>query len=314
MAPPTTSVSYRSRRLLGITEVRREKMSLASRRLSEITWAVMKHRMGGPGVAILAFFIGMALAAPFLTSLGIIADPEARVGSITEPSSWAHPFGTDHNGKHILARVIHGSRISLLVGLLASVIASILGTIVGLVSGFYGRWVDESLMRVNDILLSLPWLALLIVLAAILGGQLTVGIIIVAIGLTSWNFAARVVRPQVLSVKERAFIERAKAAGAGDIAILRKHIFPNVFPLVFANTILTVAVAILSESSLAFLGRVDPRSLSWGVILFEAEQAGATLNGWWSWIVIPGLALVFVILGFSLLGYALDEVLNPRLR
>ena len=297
-----------------MTEVRREKTVLALRRLQEIVRAVLKHRVGGPGIGILVFFVALAFAVPFLTSAGFIPNPEARVDEIFLQPSWAHPFGTDQNGRDIFSRVLWGSRISLLVGFLASVIASVLGTIVGLASGYWGGWRDESLMRLNDILLSLPWLALLIVLAAVLGGKLSLDIIIVAIGVTSWNFTARVVRAQVLTVKERVFVERARAAGAGNFSIIRKHIFPNVFPLVFANTILTVAVAILSESTLAFLGRVDPRALSWGVVLFEAEQASATLNGWWAWIVMPGLCLVFVILGFSLLGYALDEVLNPRLR
>jgi peptide/nickel transport system permease protein len=303
-------LAYWLRRRLGISEVRREKLVLALRRMQDIVSQTIHHRMGRIGVAILIFFVVLAIIAPLL--------PLPYYDGSYFPQylgpSWEHPFGTDHLGRDILSRVVWGSRVSLLVGFLASVIAGVLGTLVGLVSGFYGGWRDEVLMRVNDILLSLPWLALLIVLAQILGGQLSLEVIILTIGLTSWNFTARVVRAQVLSVRERVFVERAKASGASGMSILRKHIFPNVFPLVFANTILTVAVAILSEATLAFLGKVQTGTLSWGVVLHEAERNSAILNGYWAWIVMPGLALVFVILGFSLLGYALDEILNPKLR
>ncbi len=306
--------SYRAsswlRHAFGMTEVRREKLRLGWKRFEEVMVAILKNRMGSVGLAILIFFAFVALAAPYLP----IPAPEAAIYPRLADPSWAHPFGTDFNGKDILSRVIWGSRISLLVGLTASVIAAVLGTLVGLAAGYWGGWKDEVLMRVNDVFLSLPWLVLLIVVAYILGGGLSLGVIIFAIGITSWNSTARVVRAQVLSVKERAFVERARSAGAGEWQIIRKHIFPNVFPLVFANTILTVAVAILSESTLAYLGKTDPRNLSWGWILEEASSHSAVLIGKWAWIVMPGLALVFVILGFSLLGYALDEVLNPKLR
>jgi len=310
MAYPSSSVVYWFRRRFGMSEVRREKLVLTMTRFREISSAVVHHRMGGIGVAILTFFVTMAIVAPLLP----LPYWDASLFPSFQNPSWEHPFGTDQNGRDIFARVIWGSRVSLLVGFLASVIAGVLGTLVGLVSGFWSGWQDEVLMRINDILLSLPWLALLIVLAQVLGGQLSLEVIILTIGLTSWNFTARVVRAQVLSVKERVFVERARASGASGISILRKHIFPNVFPLVFANTILTVAVAILSESTLAFLGKVKVGTLSWGVILHEAEASSAIINGHWAWIVMPGLSLVTVILGFSLLGYALDEILNPKLR
>jgi peptide/nickel transport system permease protein len=316
MAFSSGGLGYWLRRRLGISEVRREKLVLGMKRFQDIVDQVIHHRMGRIGVAILTFFVALAIIAPLLPLPGPDQSFLDSQGFIAHdlPPSWQHLFGTDQNGRDIFTRVIWGSRVSLLVGFMASVIAGVLGTLVGLVSGFWGGWRDELLMRINDILLSLPWLALLIVLAQILGGTLSLEVIILTIGLTSWNFTARVVRAQVLSVRERVFVERAKASGASGMSILRKHIFPNVFPLVFANTILTVAVAILSEATLAFLGKVQPGTLSWGVVLHEAEQSSAILNGEWAWIVMPGLALVIVILGFSLLGYALDEILNPKLR
>lgn len=316
MALSSGNLGYWLRRRLGISEVRREKFVLALKRLQEINNELLRNRLGRVGIAILTFFILLAIIAPLLP----VPPPDAPFigadGFYLKflPPSWQHPFGTDQDGRDIFSRVIWGSRVSLLVGFVSSLIAGVLGTLVGLISGYWGGWKDELLMRVNDILLSLPWLALLIVLAQILGGQLSLDVIILTIGLTSWNFTARVVRAQVLSVRERVFIERAKASGASGFSILRKHIFPNVFPLVFANTILTVAVAILSEATLAFLGKVQPGTLSWGVVLQEAQQNNAIFAGFWAWIVMPGLALVVVILGFSLLGNALDEILNPKLR
>jgi peptide/nickel transport system permease protein len=310
MAFSSYDISYWLRRRLGLTEVRREKLSLAIGRFMEVTLAVLRHRMGGVGVAILVFFVFLALSAPFLP---LLPPDQLNLNEVYEGPTWKHPFGTDNLGRDVLSRTVWGTQLSLIVGFVSSIIAGVLGTLIGLASGYWADWRDEALMRFNDILLSLPWLVLLIVVSAILG-QLTTPVIILAIGLTSWSFTARVVRAQVLSVKERVFVERARAAGSGTFHIVWKHIFPNVFPLVFANTILTVAVAILSESALAYLGRVDKSNLSWGVVLSEADQAGALLNGLWAWIVMPGLALVFVVLGFSLLGYALDEILNPKLR
>lgn len=318
MALSSGNLGYWLRRKLGISEVRREKFVLTLKRLQEINSELLRNRLGRIGIAILTFFIVLAVVAPLLP----IAPPEYEFETAPGTGiyvkflgpSWQHLFGTDQDGRDIFSRVIWGSRVSLLVGFISSFIAGVLGTLVGLISGYWGGWKDELLMRVNDILLSLPWLALLIVLAQILGGQLSLEVITLTIGLTSWNFTARVVRAQVLSVRERVFIERAKASGASGLSILRKHIFPNVFPLVFANTILTVAVAILSEATLAFLGKVQPGTLSWGVVLHEAEANNAIFAGQWAWIVMPGLALVVVILGFSLVGNALDEILNPKLR
>ncbi|HKZ89817.1 MAG TPA: ABC transporter permease [Thermoplasmata archaeon] len=309
MAMDSYAVGYWLRRRLGITEVRREKFLLVARRFQDVFVAVVRHRMGGIGVGILAFFVTLAIIAPLLP---LPHWDQGGFGRIQQPS-WEHPFGTDQLERDILSRVVWGTRISLLVGFVSAAIAGVLGTLIGLASGYWGGWRDETLMRVNDILLSLPWLVLLIVVATILK-ELSLEVIVLSIGLTSWSFTARVVRAQVLSIKERVFVERAKAAGASSASIIRRHIFPNVFPLVFANTILTVAVAILSESALAYLGKVNKNNLSWGVILQEADASSAVLNGYWVWIVMPGLALVFVILGFSLLGYALDEILNPKLR
>ncbi len=188
-----------------------------------------------------------------------------------------------------------------------------IGTIVGLASGYWGGWRDEVIMRVNDVFLSIPWLVLMIVIASIWGSQDLTSVIVV-IGLTGWSTTARIVRAQVLSIKSRQFIERSKAIGGGDWHIIRRHIFPNVVPLIFANAILTIAISILSESTLSFLGLGPQDVETWGRVLEDAYNASAALAGPYPFIIMPGVCIVVVVLGFTFVGYAMDEVLNPKLR
>lgn len=242
-------------------------------------------------------------------------DEVATVGQGLPPTA-EHPLGTDFRGNDILSRVIHGTSVSLLVGFVASAVSMGLGSVMGLLSGYWGGWKDEVLMRITDVFLVLPWLVLMIVLAAVLPGGQTVTKVVIVIGITGWSSTARIVRAQVLSIKERAFIERAKAVGASDLHIVRKHVFPNVFPLVFANSILTIALSILSESTLSFIG-LGPdatKVVTWGNMLDDASRAGAMVNELYLWIIVPGLCIVFVVLGFTFVGYALDEIFNPKLR
>jgi peptide/nickel transport system permease protein len=167
-------------------------------------------------------------------------------------------------------------------------------------------------MRLTDWFLVIPFLPLAIVLASILGRS--VWIIAFVIGITTWPGTARVVRAQVLTLKQRPYVERARALGAGNWHLIKHHILPNVFPLIFANTTLVVAVAILTETTLSFLGLGDPLAISWGTILEFAFQEGAISLGAWWYLVPPGVCIVLVVLGFTMCGYALDEVLDPRLR
>jgi peptide/nickel transport system permease protein len=167
-------------------------------------------------------------------------------------------------------------------------------------------------MRVTDWFLVLPWLALAIVLASLLGPSLVT--IIVVIGVTSWPSTARIVRAQVLTLKERPYVERARALGASDWHLITRHILPNVFPVIFANTILIVAIAIITEATLSFLGLGDPLHVSWGTMLHFAFEEGAASTGAWWYLLPPGVAIVLVTLAFTMCGYALDEILNPRIR
>ncbi len=167
-------------------------------------------------------------------------------------------------------------------------------------------------MRLADFLLVIPWLVLAIVLASIFGQNICV--IIAIIGFTSWPGAARLIRAQTLSVKEHLYVERSKALGGGSWHVVSRHILPNVMPVILANAILTVAIAILSESALSFLGLGDPLRVTWGQVIEEALHRGATSIGAWWWLLAPSFCIVLVVLGFTMVGYALDEVINPRIR
>ncbi len=290
----------------------RASLKVAWRRMADVWSQFRKNRSAMVGLAILIFFTGMAILAPFIAPYGPL-QRATDVPSLPQPPSPAHLLGTNLARNDIYSQVLWGSQVSLLVGLASAAVASVLGTIVGLISGYVGGWVDEVIMRFNDIVLSIPWLVLMIVVAARLGNIDITGLILV-IGLTGWSITARVIRAQVLSVKERMFVERAKMIGSSDSHILIRHIFPNAFPLIFANTILTVAVSILSEAVLAFLGLSGNTYASWGKIIDDAITQHAMINGNPGWLIIPGLCIVFLVFGFYLVGYALDDILNPRLR
>jgi peptide/nickel transport system permease protein len=276
------------------------------------TWrAFRSHRSGVAGLGILVALIFVAVAAPLLASSRGLDVTVANGPVLGAPSShyW---LGTDDNGRSVLTLLIWGARISLFVGLSATVISMVIGTFLGLVSGYFGGWIGRITFRVTEWMLVIPFLPLAIALAAVLGRGL-VNIIIV-IGVTSWPGTALLIRSQTLSIKERAYVERAEAIGGGRWHQLGRHVLPNVMPMVFANTTLTVAAAILTETTLSFLGLGDPTRTSWGTMLDSAYQVGAMTTGSWWFVVPPGICVVLVVLAFTLVGQALEEVLNPRLR
>ncbi|MFN2489911.1 MAG: ABC transporter permease [Actinomycetota bacterium] len=276
------------------------------------TWRIYRrNKMGMAGLILLLLIVGMAVFAPLLAD-GSGLDASKATGGVLESPSLEYPLGTDDLGRSVLTMTIWGSRTSLLVGFLATLISMVIGAVIGMVAGYYGRWPDRILMRFTDWFLVIPFLPLAIVLASILEASLFV--IIFVIGVTSWPGTARIVRAQALSVKTRPYVERARALGASNWHLITRHVLPNVFPLIFANTILVVAIAILSETTLSFLGLGDPLHVSWGTILDFAFSAGAASTGAWWWLVPPGVAIVLIVLAFTMCGYALDEILNPRIR
>jgi len=265
------------------------------------------------GLYIMVCFVLIALLAPWLASHSML-DPTAQVGYNFETPSWSYYkiLGTDEQGLSVWAEFVWSARISLVVGIMSTIISSVLGAVIGVVSGYFGGAIGEVGMRFTDVFLVIPWLPLAMVLAAWLGSNYW--IIIIIIGITSWPGTARVVRSDAMRVRELQFIERARAIGSGSWHIMNRHIMPNVFPLIFANTVLVVAIAILSETELSFLGLGDPLNFSWGTMLHNAWNAGAAgLPAWW-YILPPGMAIVFIVLAFTFIGTAFDEVLDPKLR
>lgn len=292
--------------------VLREKSALNSKKYRQILRQVSRNVMGVIGLVILVVFIIIALIGPAIAPYKVDMTINGQFEGLL-PESSAHLMGTDVFGHDVFSQLLYGAKTSITVGVVAAIISSFLGAAIGLYSGYVGGWKDEAIMRLNDIVLSIPWLVLMIIIAAFMGEIDLTGIILV-IGLTGWSGTARLVRAQVLSLRERQYIERAKAIGSDDMHIIRRHILPNAFPLVFANTILTVAGSILAEATLSFL-QLEPQGVvTWGTMLADAQEAGAFTIGLHWWIVAPGLCIVVVVLGFTLLGYALDDVMNPKLR
>ncbi|MCU0852604.1 MAG: ABC transporter permease subunit [Thermoplasmata archaeon] len=308
-----------------VTSTDKEKARLQWKSFRK-NWKIFRsNRLGFTGLIVLVVFAMLAVLAPVISTVPNPTDTdfaEPNIGMQQNPlppsfspsvyTNLTHPWGTDSVGQDVYSMTMYGTRASLIVGLVATLISVIVGTVIGLAAGYFGKLADEVLMRTTDFFLVLPWFPLMIVMMAILGQKFIW--VVVVIGITSWPSTARVVRSQVLTLKERQFIVRAKCVAAGDAHIIKTHIMPNVLPLIFANTVLLIAVAIFSESFLDFFGLGDPSVISWGSMLELAYDNDAFLTGAWWWIAAPGGAIVLLVLSFSLVGYAIDDVLNPKLR
>lgn len=290
----------------------RQVIWLRRRASASRTWKEFRrHKSGVFGLAVLILFALIAIFAPLLVDQAGLSRTQAGGLPLEAPSS-TYWLGTDQYGRPVLTLLIFGARVSLLVGLFATVISMVLGTLIGIASGFWRGWVGAILFRLTEWFLVIPFLPLALVLATLLGGSLfTIGVVI---GVTSWPSTALLIRSQTLSIINRPYMERARVLGAGDWHQMSRHILPNVMPMVFANTTLTVAGAILSETTLSFLGFGDPTRVSWGTMLDAAFSNGAlTLGAWW-FLFPPGICVVLVVLAFTVVGQALEEIFNPRLR
>jgi len=257
------------------------------------------------GVVVISLFF-LSFLAPYITPYG---PDDLDLYHVLMPPSGAHWFGTDDLGRDVLTRVIYGARISLKVGFVAVGIAVIIGTVVGLLSGYYSGWVDNILMRFVDIMLCFPTFFLILAVIAFLGQS--IWYIMIIIGLTSWMGVARLVRAEVLSIRERDFVMAVRALGATDSRIIFRHILPNAMSPVLVSATLGVAGAILIESALSFLGiGVPPPTPSWGNILTSGKDY--IEFAWWL-TLYPGLAITVTVLAYYLVGEGIRDALDPRL-
>lgn len=282
-----------------------------AQRAKEVWKEFAHNRAGLVGLIILVAVILLALLAPLLAPESTL-DVTKLTSPQNDPPSFANPLGTDPAGRSVLALLIWGARVSLLVGFSATAVSMIIGTVMGMAAGHFTGAVQAVLMRIIDFFLVVPGLVLAIVLSSVIGPG--VATIVIAIGITSWAGTARLVRSQTLTVEARPYIERSWALGASDAHIIGKHVLPAVMPLVLANTTLTVGSAIIAESTLSFLGLGDPSNISWGSMLKTALDTGAATGGYWWYVLSPGIAIVIVVLSFTLVGRAMESVINPTLR
>jgi peptide/nickel transport system permease protein len=260
------------------------------------------------GIGLLAIFA--ELVAPYNPEIGTLGD-RFRPPFWQAGGSDAHLLGTDHLGRDVLSRLIFGARVSMIVGITAVLIAGVTGTVLGIISGYLGGWVDQAIMRLTDTWLALPALTFAIFLAAVVGpSELN---IIVILGLVYWTRYARVIRGEVLSLKEREFVRLAIVAGCSKRTIMIKHILPNVINSAIVLATLMIGVVIISEASLSFLGvGVPPPKPAWGLMLADGKKG--MMAGYWWLTVLPGCCIMLMVLSANLLGDWLRVKLDPQLR
>ena len=274
-----------------------------------LVWDTIRRRPSAlAGAVILSVVILGALLAPWIAPY----DLHTQVGPVFGAPSWSHPLGLDDGGIDMVTLLMWGARVSLLVGFAATLVSMVIGGTVGLLAGYFGGKTDTVLMRITDYFLVIPDVPLMIVVAAIWGPSLFH--IIIVIGILLWTSTARVLRAQVKSVRELVYVKRARSLGASHTRIVLRHVLPQVAPLLIASTVLTIAVAIFDETALAFLGLGDPSRISLGKMIENAFQRAAISTGAWWAIVPPGVLVALIILACSLIGGAIEDALNPRLR
>ncbi len=273
-------------------------------------WAVPSGRVA---LVVLALFLGLAVLGPWIAPFDPMArtyGADGRLVRLAGPSA-EHWLGTTLMGRDIASQMLYGARPAFLVGGMTAVGTVLIGLNIGLVAGYFGGRVDAVLMRITDIFLGLPFLPFIIVVLAMSGRSIWT--IIFAMTIVMWRSTARVIRAQVLSLREMPFVAAARTTGAGDWAILYREIAPNVLPLALVSTAFALAWAIITEASIGFLGFGDPNVISWGSILYDAYASQVMYRAPW-WVVPPGIAIMVLVSAVYFMGRAYEQVINPRLR
>lgn len=261
------------------------------------------------GLAIILAIILIAIFAPLLTEYA----PTKRVGRPHQPPSWEHWMGTTRLGHDVFSRLVHGAQVSLAVGFGAGLLITVIGTVLGIIAGYKGGVIDEVINFFTNIVLVVPNLPLLLVLAAFIG-QASPLVIAVILGFTSWAWGVRVTRSETLSIRQRDMIKSAEMLGEPSWRIMAFEIFPNLISIVGINFIGSVIFAVIAEATLEFLGLGDPNTVSWGIMLYNAQNSSAlSVGAWWD-LLAPCTALALLGLGLALVNFAIDEIANPRLR
>jgi peptide/nickel transport system permease protein len=265
------------------------------------------------GIVMLVAFLLAAVFGPEIVTRDPFETLRLEDGAVARnlAPSFEYPAGTNRLGQDLAVQALHGARMAVIVGLIAASGGAFIGTLIGLIAGYYGGIVDQLLMRFTDVALAIPFLPFALVFLALFGPGLRN--IIVLLALLFWRGTARIVRSQVLTLKERTYIQAARSSGAGNVRIMFTHILPNLLPLILLYVALGIGGAVSAEASLSFLGFGDPLISTWGQTLNSAFSAGAMRTAWW-WVVIPGVALTLFVTSIYLVSRGYEELINPRLR
>lgn len=270
-----------------------------------------KNKLAMVGLCMLAFIVFMAIAAPLFTDY---RPKDIDMGHFRAAPDERHVLGTDSLGRDVWSRLLYGARVSMSVGLVSVSISLVLGVTIGALAGYYGGWVDTALMRLAEVFMAFPFMLFALTLVAVLEGKGGIYTVMFVIGILGWTGTARLVRGEFLSLREREFVQAARALGVSDFRLIFKHMLPNALAPIVVSATLGVATAILMESALSFIGfGVSPDTPTWGNMLSEANKRLVLAKMPWMWVP-PGLAILLAVLSINFVGDGLRDALDPRLK